>query len=115
MLGEGIVGSIGTIRLPYVAVVLCQQACWIHAMICTQSRLILMIRPKGELRRVCCVSAVICATACSAYRLLIPIPPCSSGPYTTALEVFRLYPILGKNVMIALFSIFTRVFLSCTL
>jgi hypothetical protein len=36
---------------------------------------------------VCCDSAVIWAMDCSAYKLLIPIPPCSAGPYTIALAV----------------------------
>ena len=52
----------------------------IPAMIWTQSRLIWMVRPSnGEYSLVCCINAVIWAIDCSAYRLLIPMPPCSAG------------------------------------
>jgi hypothetical protein len=53
-------------------------------------------------------SVAIGATDCSAYRFLIPMPPWSAGPYTTALAVVPLYPIFGRNVIIALFSILTH-------
>jgi hypothetical protein len=79
---------------------------WIPAIICTKSRLMHIVLPSCELSLVCCINAVICAMDCSAYRCFIPIPPCSAGPYTTALAVRLLYLIFGRNTMIAVFSIF---------
>jgi hypothetical protein len=82
----------------------------IPAIICTQLRLMHIVLPSGELSLVCWMSAVTCAMDCSAYRCLIPIPPCSAGPYTTALAVFLLYLIFSKKITFALFSFFYNAF-----
>ena len=46
----------------------------------------------------CCWSAVICAIDCSAYKLFMPMPPFSAGPYTTdlILLLFGYIPFLAK-------------------
>ena len=78
----------------------------IPAMSCTQSRLICIDLPRGDCSLVCWVRAFICSIDCSTYRFLMPTPPIRAGPYITALAVFLLYPIFGRNLVKALFSIF---------
>ena len=67
-------------------------------MSCSQLLFIMKVAPRSVPARMCVMTVAIFCAPCIAYKCGILYPPYSMGPWISARDVVRMYPIAGKKL-----------------